>query len=284
MSNYTKIFINANELKTIIKEKDKIIIFDSSFYLPNTGISAEKEYLKEHIINSIFFDIDKISDPNDKLPHMFPSKEVFTNHMQKLGLNNDDHVIIYDNSPLLSSARCWFMLRYFGHKKISILEGGIKEWKIIGGEISNKINHKTKGNFVAIEKNTELVLKIDQVNQISTSQSNKILDARSYERFSGMGKEPRPGLQSGHIPNSLNLPANDLISSPGFLKNNDELKKIISKFNISKNEKFVATCGSGVSACVIALVFYSLMNNKNVSIYDGSWTEWASKGYQINKY
>ena len=283
MSNFKNIFINANQLKKIIEEEDNLMIFDASFFLPNTGISAEKEYNKEHIKNSIFFDIDLISDPNDELPHMFPSKEVFTDHMQKLGLNNNDNVIIYDNSPLLSSARCWFMLRYFGHEKIRILEGGTNKWKAIGGKTSNKAKPKQKGNFVAREKNNDLIAKIDEVSAISNSQSIKILDARSYERFSGKGKEPRPGLKSGHIPNSLNLPANQLINAPGHLKNNNQLKKIISQFKIVKNEKFIATCGSGVSACVIALAFYCSMDNQKVSIYDGSWTEWATKGYPIDK-
>ena len=112
------IFISSKKLKKLIQQGKDLIIFDASFYLPNSGIDAKSEYLKEHIPNSIFFDINNICDPDESLPHMFPNKEIFTQHMQKLGLNKDDNVIIYDDSPLLTSARCWFLLRYFGHKNI----------------------------------------------------------------------------------------------------------------------------------------------------------------------
>ena len=285
MEDSSKILINFNEFQKILANVDSILIFDATYYLPNTGLVAKDEYEKEHIVNSLFFDIDKISDPNEKiLPHMFPSKETFTYHMQKFGLNDNDTIVIYDNSPLFSSARCWFLLRYFGKKKVYIFQGGIQEWKKNGGKTKSfKDNNKfQKGNFIAQEKNTELLIKIDEIKKTSISKSKKILDARSFERFSGKGKEPRSGLQSGHIPNSLNLPATNLISSKGFLIEENHFASILKKMNIYKNEGLIATCGSGVSACVIALVFYC-SGNQNISIYDGSWTEWASKGNPINK-
>jgi len=152
-----------------------------------------------------------ISDPNDDLPHMFPTKDVFETHMQKLGLNNDHIVIIYDNSPLLSSARCWFLLRYFGHKEIFILSGGIKSWKKNSFVTTNEVSNISFGNFKATEENKNLLIKIEEMKNISDNKFFPILDARSFERFSGRGKEPRPNLESGHIPNSLNLPASKLL-------------------------------------------------------------------------
>ena len=111
----SSIFITPENLKSMMYNNKNLIIFDASYFLPNTGILGIEEYKKEHIKDAIFFDIDKIKDPKENLPHMFPSKEIFEDHMQNLGLNKNDIVVIYDNSPLLSSARCWFMLRYFGH-------------------------------------------------------------------------------------------------------------------------------------------------------------------------
>ena len=193
--------------------------------------------------------------------------------------------MIYDNSPLYSSARCWFLLRYFGKQKIHIFQGGIQEWKKNGGKTKSlEFNNKfQKGNFVAQEKKPELLIKIEEIKIISERKSKTILDARSFERFSGQGKEPRPGLQSGHIPNSLNLPASNLITTKGFLYKKNYFKDILNEIKIDKNEELIATCGSGVSACVIALAFYC-SGNENVSIYDGSWTEWASTGNKINKF
>ncbi len=285
MKDFKKLLINFNEFQKLLLGIEPVLIFDATYYLPNTGLIAKDEYENEHIENSLFFDIDKIADPNEtSLPHMFPSKEIFTYHMQNFGLNDNHRVVIYDNSPLFSSARCWFLLRYFGKKKIHIFEGGIQEWKRNGGKTKSFVtnNKFKKGNFIAQKINSDLLIKIDEIKNISESRSKNILDARSFERFSGQGKEPRPGLKSGHIPNSLNLPATSLISSKGFLIKNNDFTNLLFKMNIDNNEKLVATCGSGVSACVIALVFYCC-GNENISIYDGSWTEWSSKGYTINK-
>ena len=155
------IFLSANEVNELKKTKQNIIIFDSSYFLPNTGINANDEYNNEHIENAVFFDIDRISDPNNDLPHMFPSKNTFEIQMRDLGLNNNDIVIIYDNSPLLSSARCWFLLRYFGHKEIFILSGGIKSWKENGFVTTNEVSNISFGNFKATEENKNLLIKIE---------------------------------------------------------------------------------------------------------------------------
>ena len=276
------IFLSAIEVNELKKTKQNIIIFDSSYFLPNTGINAIDEYNNEHIENALFFDIDKISDPNNDLPHMFPTKKVFELNMQKLGLNNNDIVIIYDNSPLLSSARCWFLLRYFGHKDIFILSGGIKSWKENGFKTTNDISDISIGNFRATEENKNLLIKIEEMKKISDTKFLPILDARSFERFSGSGKEPRPNLESGHIPNSINLPASKLLDRNGNLISKTDFKNIINDLNLNENEKVITTCGSGVSACVIALCFYRI-GNKDIPVYDGSWSEWASKNKKINK-
>ena len=276
------IFLSAKEVNELKKTKQNTIIFDSSYFLPNTGINAIDEYKNEHIENALFFDIDKISDPNDNLPHMFPSKNVFETHMQKLGLNNNNIVIIYDNSPLLSSARCWFLLRYFGHKEIYILSGGIRAWKENGFKTTNNVSHISLGNLKATEENKNLLIKLEEMNNISENKFFPILDARSFERFSGNGKEPRPNLESGHIPNSLNLPASKLLDKNSNLISKAEFKNLINDLNLNKNEKVITTCGSGVSACVIALSYYRI-GNGDIPVYDGSWSEWASKNMKINK-
>ena len=255
-------------------------IFDATFYLPDSGLVAEDEYKKKHIPNAIFFDINKIADPNNSLPHMIPSKDLFSKMMQNIGLNKDDEIIIYDNSPFLSSARAWFLFRYFGHDKISIMQGGIKNWKNYGGNITQGNVILEKGNYIASAERKELVVNLNEMILASQNKKNVILDARSKKRFLGEALEPRPNLPSGHIPNSKSLPSSDLINKEGYLKSKDEINQIFSNINVNTNDKIIAKCGSGVSACVISIALFCL-GKTDTPIYDGSWTEWASSGQEI---
>ena len=273
------LLIEPKTLKSKSVESN-VKILDATFFLPDTGLNAEEEYKKKHIPNSVFFDINKIADPKNPLPHMIPSKELFSIMMQNLGINNQDEIIIYDNSPLLSSARAWFLFRYFGHENIFILNGGLKNWEKSGGEITNKKTIIPKGDFQSKTEKKDLVVDLNQMISVSNNNSKLILDARSHKRFTGEAKEPRPGLLSGHIPNSKSFPSSDLVTNDGFLKSIEELNKIFSNNNFNNSEQIIATCGSGVSACVISLALYCL-GRKDVPIYDGSWTEWASSGQKI---
>ena len=273
------LFIEPKILKSK-SDKQNVKIMDATFFLPDSILDAEEEYKKKHIPNSVFFDINKIADPKNPLPHMIPSKEIFSIMMQNLGLNNQDEIIIYDNSPLLSSARAWFLFRYFGHENIFILNGGLKNWEKNGGEITNKKTIISTGNFHSKTEKKDLVVGLNEMISFSKNNSKLILDARSYKRFTGEAKEPRPGLLSGHIPNSKSLPSSELVTSDGYLKSIKELDNIFSNNNINKSEQLLATCGSGVSACVIAIALHCL-GKKDVPIFDGSWTEWASSGQKI---
>ena len=270
------------EPKTLMSKLGNINlkIFDATFYLPDSGLVAEDEYKKKHIPNAIFFDINKIADPNNSLPHMIPSKDLFSKMMQNIGLNKDDEIIIYDNSPFLSSARAWFLFRYFGHDKIFIMQGGVKNWENNGGNITNGNVVLEKGNYIASAERKELVVNLDQMILASQNKENVILDARSRKRFLGEALEPRPNLPSGHIPNSQSLPSSDLINKDGYLKSKDEINQIFSNIKVNTSDKIIATCGSGVSACVISIALFCL-GKKDIPIYDGSWTEWASSGQEI---
>jgi len=270
------------EPSTLMSKIDNINlkILDATFYLPDSGLIAEEEYKKKHIPNAIFFDINKIADPNNSLHHMIPSKDLFSKMMQNIGLNKDDEIIIYDNSPFLSSARAWFLFRYFGHDKIFIMQGGVKNWENNGGNITNGNVVLEKGNYIASAERKELVVNLDQMILASQNKENVILDARSRKRFLGEALEPRPNLPSGHIPNSQSLPSSDLINKDGYLKSKDEINQIFSNIKVNTNDKIIATCGSGVSACVISIALFCL-GKKDIPIYDGSWTEWASAGQEI---
>ena len=272
------------EPKILMTQIDKLSfkILDATFYLPDSGLNAEEEYKKKHIPGAVFFDINKVADPNNSLPHMIPQKDLFSKMMQNLGLNNEDEIVIYDNSSFLSSARAWFLFRYFGHDKVSIMQGGLENWKNSGGNISEENVVIKKGNYTAKDEKKDLVVNLDQMIIATQNKEKIILDARSKQRFLGEAKEPRPNLPSGHIPNSKSLPSSILINKNGYLKSKDEINKILDDINVNPNDKIIATCGSGVSACVISIALYCL-GKKNVPIYDGSWTEWASSGQEVIK-
>ena len=276
------LFIKPKDLNTKLNTQKNLKILDTTFYLPDSNLIAKDEYDKKHIPNAIFFDINKIADPNNSLPHMISSKELFSEQMRDLGLNDGDEIIIYDNSPFLSSARAWFLFRYFGYDNIFILPGGLNNWIKLNGEITGQSTSISKGNFTAKTERKELVVTLDQMINTSKDGKSIILDARSYKRFAGEAKEPRPGLPSGHIPGSKSLPSSDFVNSQGFLKSLDEINLIFSKEEISIKDNIIATCGSGVSACVISLALFC-MGKKDVPIYDGSWTEWATSEQKIAK-
>ena len=156
----------------------------------------------------------------------------------------------------------------------------LDNWKKCGGTVSNKVNNLKLGNYTANKERKELVVNLDQMIKASKDKDNVILDARSKKRFFGEAKEPRPNLPSGHIPNSQSLPSSDLIDERGYLRSLDEINQIFEKINVSTNDKIIATCGSGVSACVLAIALYCL-GKTDTRVYDGSWTEWASTGQEV---
>ncbi len=275
-------FISAEYLKENFEDKN-LVILEASFFLPNMNRNASEEFLEEHISNSQFFDIDKICDLNSKLPHMLPNASYFQQCAQNLGISSESKIIVYDRSPLLSSARAWWMFRYFGHKNVCILDGGFRKWKIIKGKTEIGEPHKfKKGNFTSQKPYKTGVISFSEMKNIIISNFNtQILDARSSDRFLGKSIEPRPGLRSGHIPGSFNLPISEIINKDdGTIKTQKELKALFLKSGINLEKEIITTCGSGVTAAGLTVALASI-GKDNVRVYDGSWTEWGASKEKI---
>ena len=258
-------------------------IGDATYFLSTHNRDAEAEYLNEHIRNAVRFDIDAIKDPNSVLPHMLPSPEQFENHMQHLGFHNDDLIVVYDNSPFLSAARAWWLLRMFGHEKVFVLDGGLNRYKNLGGrtEQGERKNPK-KSNFKASNPIDTDVIKFDELyEKVFSAEVVQILDARSYARFIGIEAEPRAGLRSGHIPKSCNVPLTSFLNTKtGEIVSNSEIRNILANADIKLDKPIITTCGSGVTATGIALAL-SLIGVTGTIIYDGSWSEWGSSSAPI---
>ena len=260
------------------KNLSSIKILDASWHLPISKRDAEQEFLSDHIQGAQFFNLDKNSDDKNFLPHMLPTKEKWQIIMSNYGINNDDKVIIYDNSDVISSCRCWYMFIYFGHdsEKIFVLDGGFKKWKLEHKKTSKYLETSNKSYYLANE-NRNLVKNKFQINENIKTNNFQLVDARGKKRFDGIEPEPRPGLKSGHIQNSLNLPFSECINkSDHTFKTKEALLKIFEDLKISKEKNQVFTCGSGVTACILAMA-NKIINDKNPIIYDGSWSEYGLK-------
>ena len=260
------------------KNFNKVKILDASWHMPNTNRDAYKEFLSEHIENSQFFDLDKNSELNATLPHMLPSKKKWQEIISNYGISNQDNIVIYDNSDIISSCRCWYMFIYFGHdiSKIFILDGGLKKWKIDNKKITNNLQSFDKTNYIAKEIKSLVFNKL-QIDQNIKLNNFQVIDARGKKRFDGTEPEPRPGFKSGSIKDSKNLPFNECINkSDHTFKGKGELIKIFEYAGIKPDEQQVFSCGSGVTACILAMA-NKIINGKNPIIYDGSWSEYGLK-------
>ena len=257
--------------------KDKVKIIDCSWHMPQTKRNGFEEYKTQHIPESIFFDLDDNSDKNTNLPHMLVNKNEWEKIVSKMGIKNEDMIIIYDNSDVVSSCRCWFNFIYYGHdpKLINVLNGGLKKWLKEERKITDEISNIDKSDYKSSERK-DLVKSKQAIDQNIDEKKFILIDARNRERFEGKIPEPRKGLRSGCIKNSFCIPFNDCLNIDKTFKNKNELEKIFKKILENFEQKnIVFSCGSGVTACVLALA-YSLINDKYLPcIYDGSWAEYG---------
>ena len=248
-----------------------VLVVDASWHMPATGRNGREEYLNAHIPGSRFLDIDGLSDRQNPAPHMLPAAEQFANAMGELGIGSGERIVVYDNSPLRTAARGWFMLRHFGAQNVSILDGGLQKWIADGRQVESGEPEVQPSRFEANQRRSEVVTKQD----ILCGNHEPLLDARGKGRFEGSETDPRPGVEPGHIPGARNLPYSALYREDGRFKPVDELRRLFSEAGIDPERPFVASCGSGVTAN--SLIFAAhLIGNDRTQLYDGSWSEWGS--------
>ena len=251
-------------------------IIDCSWHMPQAKRNGFEEYTKEHIPNAIFFDLDKNSKINTDLPHMLTDIRSWEKIIADMGIENKDEIVVYDNSDVISSCRCWYNFIYFGHdpKLIHVLDGGLKKWKK-ENKITNNKKVITETSKYLSKENIELVKSKKQIDENIDKNDFTVIDARSRERFEGKVAEPRKGLRSGSIQNSFCLPFNELINDDHTFVSKDKILEKFKSLNFDFDKNLVFSCGSGVTASVLALA-YSLINDKYMpTIYDGSWSEYG---------
>jgi thiosulfate/3-mercaptopyruvate sulfurtransferase len=252
-----------------------IVIVDGSYYLPTQKRNAREEYLAAHIPGAVFLDIDTVKDRNSDLPHMMPSPEVFSSTMREMGIGDGSTIVTYDGLGLFSAPRVWWMFRVFGVRDVYILDGGMPKWKAEGRPIDFGEVKRTPRHFTA-RYNRGAIADVEDVNRALAHPDMQVVDARNAGRFQGTAPEPRQGLPSGHMPGALNLPWEHLLVD-GKLAQPQAIAKAFAEAGIDIDKPIVTTCGSGVSAAILWFALDAI-GKEPKALYDGSWTEWASRG------
>jgi thiosulfate/3-mercaptopyruvate sulfurtransferase len=257
-------------------EDPQTVVVDAT--LPPVGVvppvDTRGRYLERHIPGAVFFDIDELSDHSTPLPHMLPSAEEFTRKMAELGISDGMTIVIYEQTGVFSAPRAWWMLRTFGAREVHILDGGLEAWIQAGLPVeAGPVKRNIAATFMANVK-AEAVKGFEQVQRM-IADGSQILDARSAGRFAGTAPEPRPGLSSGHMPGARSVPFTELVVD-GRIKDESGLRELFAAKEVDLEQPITTTCGSGVTAAVIALGL-EIAGAKQVSLYDGSWAEYAQR-------
>jgi len=273
-SDQSPFVVSFDWLRDRIGQPDLKIV-DASWYLPAQNRHGEAEYRAGRIPGAVYFDLDRIVDPNSSLPHTLPDAETFATAAGALGLKETDTIVVYDGPGMFSAPRVWWMLRIFGAGNAYVLDGGFDAWKLQGLPVeTGKPTAPARASFTATV-NSAAVTSFDDMRALVDAPTAQIADARGPGRFTGAEPEPRAGMRSGHMPGALNVPFVNLLDG-GKLKPLSELRQVLESSGIDLGRPVVTTCGSGVTAAVITLALQSLGHHDN-TLYDGSWSEWGGR-------
>lgn len=250
-------------------------IADASWYMPNEDGSGWTDYAAGHIPGAVFFDIDEIADKTTDLPHMLPTPDAFAEAAGRLGLTRDAEIVVYDSRGIFSAPRVWWSLRAMGFRKVRVLDGGLPKWRAEGRPLETSLASPAPARVTAAY-DAALVRDIGAVRRIVEDGGAQLVDARAAGRFTGETPEPRAGLRSGHMPGACNVPWGEILNSDKTLKGAADLRAAFEAGGVDLTRPIVTTCGSGVSAALLALGLARL-GRGDVAVYDGSWTEWGGR-------
>ena len=260
---------------------------DASYHLTGIDRDPDAEFAAARIPGAFRFDINKVADQTNPLPHMIPPATEFAAAVSAMGIGDDDHVVIYDDSTILPATRVWWMFRLFGHERVSVLDGGLAAWRRGGGEMETTppqtpVQTAASGQFTARPPVGAQVIDMPTIEAMITADSlGQLADARAVGRFAGTAPEPRAGLRSGHIPGARNVPLSSLLADDGSFKPVADIRQAFVDGGIDPDRPVITSCGSGVTACGLALGL-ALAGNEQVFVYDGSWTEWGASEAPIS--
>ncbi|MBD3763988.1 MAG: 3-mercaptopyruvate sulfurtransferase [Rhodobacterales bacterium] len=272
MTDDPKTLVSTDWLAAHLRDPD-LRILDASCYMPDQNRDARAEYEAAHIPGARFFDIDEISDQRSPLPHMAPPPEKFVSRMRAMGVGDGHQVVIYDGAGIFSAPRVWWTFRLMGKTDVAVLDGGLPKWRAEGREIED-MPPVVRDRHMTVQRQAHLVKDVTQVAHASKLAEAEILDARSAARFRGEAPEPRPGLRSGHIPGSRNVPWTEVVTPEGTMKDPEALRAVFQAAGVDLTRPAITSCGSGVTAAILSLALERI-GHRNHALYDGSWAEWG---------
>lgn len=267
------ILVSTNWLAEELGKGDLRVV-DASLFLPGDPRDPRAEFEEAHVPGARFLDLPSLSDTDDPRPGMLPGDMFMTERCRALGIDTDSRIVVYDSSPTHSAARGWWMMRLFGvGASAAILDGGLPKWIAEGRPTEAGWPVIPRGNAVACRAEGQVRTKEDLLINLQDGQA-QVVDARSAARFSGEDKEPRPGMASGHIPGSRNVPSSTLFNSDNSMKTGDDLRRLLVAAGVDFERPVITSCGSGVTAAIL-LAGLEMLGKSDVTLYDGSWSEWG---------
>jgi thiosulfate/3-mercaptopyruvate sulfurtransferase len=251
-------------------------VIDASWFLPNDPRNAKALYAERRIPGAVFFDIDDIADHDTDLPHMLPRPEAFASRMRKLGIGDGMRIVVYDAQGIFSSARVWWTFRVMGHDDVAVLDGGFPAWERGGYPIEEGPPPPLKERHFTARMRADLVRDLSDMQRLVAAGKTPVFDARPNPRFRGEAPEPRPGLKSGHMPGAKSVPSGALVDENGMLRSREALQRIFNEAGADKAQGAICSCGSGITAAVVALALARL-GHWDAAVYDGAWAEWGAR-------